>query len=81
MISLMLLSDYKSYFAIKQNVFWKKKNTTVLSTENKLQTLHLIIAFFVCIFSRIFLSKYAFLEGQNYGQSCVTDKLYDLPEF
>lgn len=72
----MLFTDYKPYCTVKEKVFRMKKNynsTTVLSTENKLQTLCLIIAFAVRIFSRIFLSKYVFLQGQNYGQSCVID--------
>lgn len=51
---------------------------TVLTTENKLQSLCPIIALVVCIFSRLVLSKYAFLKGQNYGQSCMTDKQLDL---
>lgn len=56
-----------------------EKITTVLSS--KLQTLCLIIAFVVCIFSRIFLSNYTFSNGHKYGQSCVIDKLYDLMRF
>lgn len=68
----------QALFYSKRESILDEKITTVLSS--KLQTLCLIIAFFVCIFSRIFLTNYVFSNGQNYGQSCMTE-LYDRIRF